>query len=181
MPSIKEKKIVCGGAGSGLYGADGEPSGEPAAPRREVYREPQRLGLGEELVDETVGQWRLERAVAELDDEQRAELVDDLLAQMGDEHGQLPEAISDRLVDGLIRGKRGEREILGQDGVLGELTRRLIERALGEELSEHLGYPAGQAPPGGAGNSRNGGTPQDGADRQRPGRDRHSAGSQKSL
>ena len=43
--------------------------------------------------------------------------------------------------------------------MLGELTRRLIERALGEELSEHLGYPAGQAPPGGAGNSRNGGTP----------------------
>jgi putative transposase len=43
--------------------------------------------------------------------------------------------------------------------VLGELTRRVIERALSEELSEHLGYPAGQAPPGGAGNSRNGGTP----------------------
>jgi transposase-like protein len=29
----------------------------------------------------------------------------------------------------------------------------------GHELSEHLGYPAGQAPPGGAGNSRNGCTP----------------------
>jgi putative transposase len=43
--------------------------------------------------------------------------------------------------------------------VLGELTRRLVERAMSEELSEHLGYPAGQAPPGGAGNSRNGGTP----------------------
>ena len=57
------------------------------------------------------------------------------------------------------RRKRGEREILGQGGVLGELTRRLVERALQEELSEHLGYPAGQAPPGGAGNSRNGGTP----------------------
>ena len=43
--------------------------------------------------------------------------------------------------------------------MLGELTRRVIERALGEELSEHLGYPAGQAPPGGVGNSRNGGSP----------------------
>ena len=159
MPSTKQEKIDFQGASSGLYGAGGELLGEALAPRREVYGAPQRLGLSEELVDETVEQWRLERAVAELDDEQRAELVDGLLAQMGDEHGQLPEAISDRLVDGLIRGKRGESEILGQDGVLGELTRRLIERALGEELSEHLGYPAGQAPPGGAGNSRNGGTP----------------------
>jgi transposase-like protein len=31
--------------------------------------------------------------------------------------------------------------------------------ALREELSEHLGYPAGRAPVGGAGNSRNGGSP----------------------
>ncbi|MGH2883082.1 MAG: IS256 family transposase [Solirubrobacteraceae bacterium] len=71
----------------------------------------------------------------------------------------MPDAVTDRLLDGLIKGKRGEAEILGPDGVLGGLTRRLIERALGEELSAHLGYPAGQAPPGGAGNSRNGGTP----------------------
>ena len=63
------------------------------------------------------------------------------------------------MLGALIAGKRTEREILGSEGVLGELTRRLVERALREELSEHLGYPAGQAPPGGAGNSRNGGTP----------------------
>ena len=63
------------------------------------------------------------------------------------------------MIDELIAGKRGEREILGQDGVLGEITRRMVQRALEEELTEHLGYPAGQAPPGGAGNSRNGGTP----------------------
>jgi transposase-like protein len=63
------------------------------------------------------------------------------------------------VLDGLIAGKRGEAEILGPDGVLGDLTRRLIERALSEELSEQLGYPAGQAPPDGVGNSRNGGSP----------------------
>jgi putative transposase len=34
-----------------------------------------------------------------------------------------------------------------------------IETALGAELTEHLGYPAGEAPPGGAGNTRNGSTP----------------------
>ena len=91
--------------------------------------------------------------------EQRSELLDGLLEELGGEHGELPESVTDQLLGALVRGKRGEAEILGQDGVLGELTRRLIERALGEELAEHLGYPAGQAPPGGAGNSRNGGTP----------------------
>jgi putative transposase len=34
----------------------------------------------------------------------------------------------------------------------------VIETALGAELTEHLGYPPGQAPPGGAGNHRNGST-----------------------
>ena len=72
---------------------------------------------------------------------------------------ELRERLLDGMIDELIAGKRGEREILGQDGVLGEITRRMVERALEEELTEHLGYPAGQAPPGGAGNSRNGGTP----------------------
>ena len=34
----------------------------------------------------------------------------------------------------------------------------MIETALGAELTEHLGYPPGQSPPGGAGNVRNGST-----------------------
>jgi putative transposase len=32
----------------------------------------------------------------------------------------------------------------------------LLERALQAEITDHLGYPPGQAPPGGDGNSRNG-------------------------
>ena len=44
----------------------------------------------------------------------------------------------------------------GPDGLLGQLTRRLLNRALEAELTEHLGYEAGEAPPGGAGNARNG-------------------------
>ena len=59
----------------------------------------------------------------------------------------------------LIAGRRGEREVLGQDGLLGELTRRLVERALGEELTEHLGTGLGRRRPAARGNSRNGGTP----------------------
>jgi putative transposase len=50
-------------------------------------------------------------------------------------------------------------EITGPGGLLTQLAGRVIETALGAELSEHLGYPAGQAPRGGAGNHRNGTTP----------------------
>lgn len=49
-------------------------------------------------------------------------------------------------------------EITGPGGLLSRLAGRVIEAALGAELSEHLGYPPGQAPPGGAGNHRNGST-----------------------
>ena len=96
-------------------------------------------------------------------DDARQELIDALLDQLSAGREELPEELRERLLDGmideLIAGKRGEREILGREGVLGEITRRMVQRALEEELTEHLGYPAGQAPPGGAGNSRNGGTP----------------------
>ena len=50
-------------------------------------------------------------------------------------------------------------QITGPGGLLTRLAGRVIETALGGELSEHLGYPPGQAPPGGAGNVRNGSTP----------------------
>jgi putative transposase len=49
-------------------------------------------------------------------------------------------------------------EITGPGGLLSQLAGRVIETALGAELTEHLGYPPGQAPPGGAGNHRNGST-----------------------
>src|SRR5437868_7349568 len=64
--------------------------------------------------------------------------------------------VSDELLDALLSGARTAEEIAGPDGLLGQLTRRLLNRALEAELSEHLGYEAGEAPPGGAGNARNG-------------------------
>jgi putative transposase len=67
--------------------------------------------------------------------------------------GLLP---GDALQDAL-EGLRPE-EITGPGGLLTQLAGRVIETALGAELSEHLGYPPGQAPPGGAGNQRNGST-----------------------
>ena len=49
-------------------------------------------------------------------------------------------------------------QITGPGGLVTQLAGRVIETALGVELTEHLGYPPGQAPPGGVGNSRNGST-----------------------
>jgi putative transposase len=113
-------------------------------------------------VDEALERARLGRALGELSEQERSRLVEAVLEQLADPR-ELPEELRERALDAmlaaLLEGKRSEREILGRDGLLGELTGRLIERALSEELAEHLGYPAGQAPPGGVGNSRNGGTP----------------------
>src|SRR3954463_8419018 len=68
--------------------------------------------------------------------------------------GLLP---ADALQDAL-EGLRPE-EITGPGGLVSQLAGRVLESALGAELSEHLGYPSGQAPPGGAGTHRNGHTP----------------------
>ena len=67
--------------------------------------------------------------------------------------------LSDELIDELLGGAQSAEEIAGPDGLLGQLTRRLLERALEAEITEHLGYRAGQAPTGGAGNARNGRPP----------------------
>jgi putative transposase len=75
----------------------------------------------------------------------------------------LPEGVRDRLsddlIDELLAGARSEEEIVGPGGLLSDLTRRLVERALSAELTEHLGYESHHEPPGGAGNTRNGTTP----------------------
>src|SRR5215218_8897177 len=64
-----------------------------------------------------------------------------------------PDALQDAL-SGLA-----PEEITGPGGLMTQLAGRVLETALGAELTEHLGYPPGQAPPGGAGNTRNGSTP----------------------
>jgi putative transposase len=43
--------------------------------------------------------------------------------------------------------------------LLSQLTKRLVERAMEVELTDHLGYEAHLEPPGGTGNTRNGSTP----------------------
>ena len=67
-----------------------------------------------------------------------------------------PPELPDELIDELLAGAKTPEEITGPDGLLTRLTKRLVERALDAELTEHLGYERGQAPPGGVGNARNG-------------------------
>lgn len=66
--------------------------------------------------------------------------------------------LSDEVIDELLAGARTEEEIVGPGGVLAQLTKRLVERAMSAELTEHLGYEPHQEPPGGTGNTRNGST-----------------------
>jgi putative transposase len=67
--------------------------------------------------------------------------------------------LPDGLVDELLAGARTLEEIAGPGGLLGQLTKRLVERAMEVELTDHLGFEPHQEPPGGAGNTRNGSTP----------------------
>src|SRR5436190_4628165 len=69
---------------------------------------------------------------------------------------EVRDRLSDQVIDELLAGARTEEEIVGPGGLLADLTRRLVERAMSAELTEHLGYERHQEPPGGTGNTRNG-------------------------
>ena len=90
------------------------------------------------------------------------ERLGETLATPSEILGQVPDEIRrqlpDEVVDELLAGARTEEEIVGPGGVLAQLTKRLVERALEVELTDHVGYERHQEPPGGAGNPRNGST-----------------------
>lgn len=58
-------------------------------------------------------------------------------------------------LDELLRGKTAE-QISGPNGVLKQLTKALLQRAMHAELSHHLGYEKGETESRGSGNNRNG-------------------------
>ena len=92
-----------------------------------------------------------------------AELIDDAVdrARVRTAVGRPPDGgrLSDAVIDELLAGAGTEEEIVGPGGLLAQLTKRLVERALEVELTDHLGYEPHQEPPGGTGNARNGSTP----------------------
>src|SRR5260370_9032154 len=68
-------------------------------------------------------------------------------------------AIDPKLIDELLSEYKKPEDIVGENGLLRQLTKAVLERALEAEITEHLGYekhdPAGQH----SGNTRNGKNP----------------------
>src|SRR4249919_1820590 len=60
--------------------------------------------------------------------EKKETKCDDLIDALLEKHGKSPEAV------------------LGENGLIAELKKRVVERALAGELTHHLGYAKGEAP-----------------------------------
>jgi putative transposase len=114
-----------------------------AGERREPVGRPERTGGGAPVAEPPAGPRGRELS---------PELVDDAVGRAGARRcvRQALGVPSDRRIS--------EEEIAGPGGLLAQLTKRLVERAMEVELSEHVGYEPHYEPPGGAGNQRNGTT-----------------------
>ncbi|RZF83232.1 IS256 family transposase [Pseudoalteromonas sp. CO325X] len=64
--------------------------------------------------------------------------------------------ISDKLIDQLLEGCDSPEDILGEAGLLKQLTKKVAERALNAEMEQHLGYAKNASEGRNSGNSRNG-------------------------
>ena len=64
--------------------------------------------------------------------------------------------ISDELVAQLLGNYQKPEDLIGENGLLKQLTKLLVERALDAELTEHLGHERNEAVANPAGNTRNG-------------------------
>jgi hypothetical protein len=69
---------------------------------------------------------------------------------------KLADEVKTLLRDELIAGARTEEEVTGPGGLLRRLNRRLVERAMGVELTAYLSCEPDQEPPSETGNTRNG-------------------------
>ena len=64
--------------------------------------------------------------------------------------------IENELIDNLLKGYKKPEDLIGENGLLKELTKRLLERAMAAEMTEHVGYEKHDVAGDGSGNSRNG-------------------------
>jgi putative transposase len=60
------------------------------------------------------------------------------------------------LIDKLLADYKGPEDLIGEQGLLKQLTKALVERAMHAELTHHLGYEKHDTGGKGSGNSRNG-------------------------
>jgi len=56
-------------------------------------------------------------------------------------------SIDKELIDKLLEGYQKPEDIVGENGLLKQLTKAIVERAMEAELTHHLGY-AKRDPPG---------------------------------
>src|SRR6267378_7210089 len=70
----------------------------------------------------------------------------------------VPMAIDLKLIDKLLADYKTPEDIIGENGLLKQLTKALLERAMQAEMTEHLGYEKHDTAGHNSGNSRNGAT-----------------------
>src|SRR5271154_3085058 len=82
------------------------------------------------------------------------------VAAKGDGPGLGRDALPPELIDELMAKVRSDGiQLLGDGGLIAQFSKRILERALDEELTDELGYERGDPAGRGSGNSRNGTTP----------------------
>lgn len=67
-----------------------------------------------------------------------------------------PDTIDPKLIDQLLETYQNPEDLLGEHGILKQLTKALLERALNAEMTTHLGHDHGANIVNEAGNNRNG-------------------------
>ncbi len=65
-------------------------------------------------------------------------------------------AMKEELLDELLKEYKTPEDLIGKDGILKQLTKRLVEKAMEAELTHHLGYEKHSPLGKNTGNSRNG-------------------------
>jgi len=65
-------------------------------------------------------------------------------------------AIKDEILEELLKDYKNPEDLIGKDGLLEELTKRLLEKAMDSELTHHLGCEKYSSARKKSGNSRNG-------------------------
>jgi putative transposase len=64
--------------------------------------------------------------------------------------------IDNELIDNLLKDYKKPADLIGENGLLKEMTKRLLERAMSAEMTEHVGYEKHDPIGNNSGNSRNG-------------------------
>ena len=64
--------------------------------------------------------------------------------------------IDNELIDNLLKNYTKPEDLIGENGLLKQLTKQLLERAMAAEMTEHVGYDKHDSAGNNSGNSRNG-------------------------